>query len=86
VSWEEAFYKGMTLLERGEFEEAIAQFERAMAEGGGTAERAVLTDLCFSTWQRKQRIQGLNGQAHEVDEMQLASKASAVLRRRLKEK
>jgi nucleoid DNA-binding protein len=40
----------------------------------------------FSTWERKQRIRGFDGQAHEVDEMQLAFKASAILRRRLKEK
>jgi hypothetical protein len=42
--------------------------------------------LRFSTWQRKQRICGFDGQAHDVDEVQLAFKASAVLRRRLKEK
>jgi nucleoid DNA-binding protein len=39
----------------------------------------------FSTWQRRQRIRDFDDQAHEVDEVQLAFKASAILRRCLKE-
>jgi len=32
----------------------------------------------FSTWQRRQRIRGFDGQAHEVDEVQGTFKASAI--------
>ncbi len=39
----------------------------------------VLKDLGrFSTWQRRQRIRGFDGQAHEVDEVQGTFKASAI--------
>jgi hypothetical protein len=39
----------------------------------------------FSTRQRKQRIWGFDGQAHDVDEVELAFEASAVVRRPLRE-
>lgn len=51
ASWEEAYYKGMALLERGEYQEAIAQFERAMAEGGETAELYLQRGMACHEWQ-----------------------------------
>jgi nucleoid DNA-binding protein len=58
-----------------------------MTESIAAGKPLVLKDFGrFSTWECKQRIRGFDGQTHEVDEMQLAFKASAILRRRLKEK
>jgi len=57
-----------------------------MAEAMAAGEPVLLKDFGrFSTWQRRQRIRDFDDQAHEVDEVQLAFKASAILRRCLKE-
>jgi nucleoid DNA-binding protein len=74
-------------LTRRQVEEALHAILETMAEAIAAGEPVLLKDFgCFSTWERKQRIRGFDGQAHEVDEVQLTFKASAVLRRRLKEK
>lgn len=74
-------------LTRRQVEEALHAILETVAEAIAAGEPVLLKDFGrFSTWERKQRIRGFDGQAHEVDEVQLAFKASAVLRRRLKEK
>ncbi len=74
-------------LTRWQVEEALHAILETVAEAITAGEPVLLKDFGrFSTWERKQRIRGFDGQAHEVDEVQLTFKASAVLRRRLKEK
>jgi nucleoid DNA-binding protein len=74
-------------LTRQQVEEALRAILETMAGAIATGESVVLKDFGrFSTWQRRQCIRGFDGQAHEVDEVQLTFKASVVLRRRLKEK
>jgi len=59
----------------------------AMIEPIAVGKALVLKDFGrFSTWQRRQRMRGFNGQAQEVGEVHLAFKASAILCRRFKEK
>ena len=72
---------------RRQVEEALHAILETVAEAIAAGEPVLLKDFGrFSTWERKQRIRSFDGQAHEVDEVQLTFKASAVLRRRLKEK
>jgi nucleoid DNA-binding protein len=74
---------GRSTLTQREVGEALHAILETMAVAIG--EPVVLEEFRrFSTWQRRQRIRGFDGQAHEVDEVQLIFKASAVLRRRLK--
>ena len=74
-------------LTRRQVEEALHAILETVAEAIAAGEPVLLKDFGrFSMWERKQRIRGFDGQAHEVDEMQLAFKASAILRRHLKEK
>jgi nucleoid DNA-binding protein len=59
----------------------------AMTEPIAVGKPLVLKDLGrFSTRQRGQRMRGFSVQAQEVGEVHLAFKASAILRRRFKEK
>lgn len=72
-------------LTRQQVDEALNAILETMAETIAAGESVVLKDFGrFSTWQRKQRIRGFDGQVHEVDEVQLGFKASAILRRRIK--
>jgi nucleoid DNA-binding protein len=72
-------------LTRRQVEEALHAILETVAEAIAAGEPVILKDFGrFSTWQRRQRIRGFDGQAHDVDEVQLAFKASAILRRRLK--
>jgi nucleoid DNA-binding protein len=72
-------------LTRRQVDEALHAILETMAEAIAAGEPVVLRDLGrFSTWRRRQRIRGFNGQVHQVDEAQLTFKASAAMRRRLK--
>mgnify|MGYP002683274443 FL=1 len=72
-------------LTRRPVEEALHAILETIAEAIAAGEPVLLKDFGrFSTWERKQRIRGFDGQTHEVDEVQLSFKASAVLHRRLR--
>ncbi len=72
-------------LTRRQVDEALHAILETVVEAVAAGEPVVLRDFGrFSTWRRRQRIRGFDGQAHQVDEAQLVFKASAVLRRRLK--
>lgn len=73
-------------LTRRQTNEALQAILETMIEAIAAGDQVTLQDLGrFSTWQRQQRIRGFDGQVHEVDEAQVAFKASAAMRRRLKE-
>ena len=73
-------------LTRRQVDEALRALLETMTETLACSEPVVLQDFGrFSTWQRRQQIRGFDGQVYEVDEVQLAFKASAAMRRRLKE-
>jgi nucleoid DNA-binding protein len=72
-------------LTRRQVDEALRVLLETVAETLAAGEPVVLRDLGrFSTWRRRQRIRGFDGQVHQVDEAQLVFKASAAMRRRLK--
>ncbi len=72
-------------LTRRQVDEALRALLETMTETLAGGEPVVLQDFGrFSTWRRRQRIRGFDGRLHQVDEAQLAFKASAAMRRRLK--
>ena len=72
-------------LTRRQVDEALRVLLETMTETLAGGEPVVLQDFGrFSTWRRRQRIRGFDGQVYEVDKAQLTFKASAAMRRRLK--
>ena len=73
-------------LTRRQTQEALEALLETVAEALAAGDEVILKSFGrFWTWERRQQVRGFDGQTHRIAERQLVFKASAALRRRLKE-
>jgi nucleoid DNA-binding protein len=73
-------------LSRRQVAEALEAILETIAEALAAGDGVTLKSFGrFWTWERRQQVRGFDGQTHRIWERQLIFKASAALRRRLKE-
>jgi len=73
-------------LTRRQTREALEAILETVAEALANGDDVILKSFGrFRTWERLQQVQGFDGQTHRIFERQLIFKASAALRRKLKE-
>jgi len=73
-------------LTRRQTHEALDAILETVAEALAAGDDVILKSFGrFRTWERRQQVQGFDGQTHRIFGRQLVFKASASLRRKLKE-
>jgi nucleoid DNA-binding protein len=73
-------------LTQHQMSEAVDVVFAAIAEALAGGEDVVLRSFGrFSTWQRRQRVRGFDGQVYQIEQRRLVFRTSAALRRKLEE-